>query len=47
LSFLKENRRGVDLGERGGWGNLGVVEAEEAIIGMYYMKEELIFNKEE
>lgn len=39
-TFFKENGGGVDLG-KGEWeGELGRVEGEEAVAGMYYIKEE-------
>lgn len=34
------------MGERGGGGKVGV-EGGETVIGMYYMREDSIFNKNE
>ena len=39
-SFLKENGGGVDPGKVELEGELGRVEGEEAVAGMYYIKEE-------
>lgn len=43
-SFLERKQRGVNLGERGGGVGLGVV-GDETVVGMYYMTEESVFNK--
>ena len=39
--FLKGNRRGIDLGERGVWKQgLGGVKGRETIVRIYYIIEE-------
>ena len=43
-SFLKGNRGPVDLGEKGGEQGVGGEEGGEAVVRMYCMREESIFN---
>lgn len=44
VCFLMRERKGVDLGGRGGREDFGVAGEQETVIRIYYMKN-LFFNK--